>query len=440
MLERLFQLQDNQTTPRQEIVAGLTTFAAMAYIVVVNPLILHQGGATGLDLPGLVTVTALAAALGCFLMAALTNYPIAQAPGMGLNSYFASIVVVGLGVPWEGALAMVFWNGVAFFLLSVTGLRAAIIRSLPACLHVGIQCGIGFFIAFIGLKNAGIVVANPATLVTEGDLTQAAPLLALGGLILMTVLTIRKVPGAIIGVILLLAVAGLFIPSGDGTLTPSPDALVGWPHSISQTLLALDWLYPFKEWKTALPIVATLLLLDLFDSLGTLVALGRQSGLMNERGEMPRLSRALTADALATIGGSLLGTSTTTAYIESATGMAAGGRTGLTSVVVGLCFLLALVFSPALAVVPAAATAPALVMVGLFMAQGLRSLPFDDVAEVAPAVLTALLIPLSFSITHGIMAGLLFYCAVMTLVGRAREVTGGTWAVAAVFAAFQWLA
>ncbi|MEO0794891.1 MAG: NCS2 family permease [Verrucomicrobiota bacterium] len=439
MLQRWFKLEAAGTTVSRETIAGLTTFAAMAYIIVVNPIILHDGGKTGLDLPGLITVTALAAALGCFLMAALTNYPIAQAPGMGLNSYFASIVVVGMGVPWEGALSMVFWNGLIFFALSVSGVRAAIIRSLPNCLQIGIQCGIGFFIAFIGLKNAGIIVGNPVTLVTEGDLMQAPALLALGGLVLITVLTLRKIPGAIFGTILLLSIVGLFIPSGDGTLTAHPKGIVGLPDSIGQTFLGLDWLYPFKEWQTALPVITTLLILDLFDSLGTLVALGRQSGLMNERGEMPRLNRALSADALATIGGSLLGTSTTTAYIESATGIESGGRTGLTSVVVGCCFLLALFLTPVLTIIPAAATAPALIMVGLFMAQGLKHIAFDDLLEVGPAILTALLIPLSFSITHGIMAGMIFYCAIMLFSGRAKDVTIGTWIIAAVFIGFVFL-
>ncbi len=439
MLERCFKLQAEGTTVNREVLAGLTTFAAMAYILVVNPIILHAGGKTGLELAGLISVTALAAALGCFLMAALTNYPIAQAPGMGINSYFASVVVVGMGVPWEGALAMVFWNGIIFLILSISGIRKAIIQSLPNCMQIGIQCGIGFFIAFIGLKNANIIVDNPFTLVSEGDILKPAPLMALGGLLIMSALTVRKFPGAIIVTIILLTILGLLIPSGDGTITEKPDGFFGLPASMGQTFLALDWLYPFRHWQTALPVVITLLIIDLFDSLGTLIGLGRQSGLMNEKGEMPRLNRALTADALATIGGALFGTSTTTAYIESATGIEAGGRTGLTSVVVGCCFLLALFFTPVLTIVPAAATAPALIMVGLFMAQGLKHINYRDLLEVAPAILTALLIPLSFSITHGIMAGIIFYVLLMALVGRAREVTIGAWLIAAVFVGFALL-
>jgi len=439
MLDRTFKLTENGATPGKEATAGVTTFAAMAYILAVNPIILHDGGKTGLELEGLITVTALAAALGCFLMAALTNYPIAQAPGMGLNSYFASIVVVGMGVPWEGALSMVFLNGLIFFGLSVSGVRSAIIRALPGCLQIGIQCGIGFFIAFIGLQNAGIIVSNPSTMVSEGDVLRAAPLLALGGLIVMTVLQTRRIPGAIIGTILLLTVIGFFVPSGDGKVTAFPDGIVGLPASIEQTFFALDWLYPFKHWQTALPIIATLLILDMFDSMGTLIGLGRQSGLMDENGEMPKLDRALSADSLATVFGALLGTSTTTAYIESATGMEAGGRTGLTSVVVGGCFLLALVFTPVLTIIPAAATAPALIMVGLIMAQGFGKLNYGDLTEAGPAVLTALLIPLSFSISHGIMAGLIFYCALMLLCGRAKEVSAGAWVIAGAFAGFQFI-
>ncbi|WP_309387085.1 NCS2 family permease [Cerasicoccus frondis] len=437
MLERCFKLQTHGTTAGRECLAGLTTFAAMAYILVVNPSILSQG--TGMDQAGLISVTALAAALGCFFMAALTNYPIAQAPGMGLNSYFASVVVVGMGVPWEGALAMVFWNGVIFLLLSISGVRKAIIRSLPACLQVGIQCGIGFFIAFIGLTNAKVIVDNPFTLVSEGNLLTAAPLMALGGLLIMTALTVRKIPGAIIMTVLGLTVLGLFLHDGDNAITQQPDGFFGLPASMKQTFLALDWLYPFKEWKTALPIIATLLILDLFDSLGTLIAVGRQSGLMDDKGEMPKLNRALTADALATTFGALLGTSTTTAYIESATGVEAGGRTGLTSLVVGCCFLLALFFTPILTIVPGAATAPALIMVGLFMAQGLKEIDYRNLLEVAPAILTALLIPLSFSITHGIMAGIIFYVLLMTLAGRAKEVTIGAWIIAAVFVGFAFI-
>jgi len=436
-VDRVFGYRGEGSGFWREIVAGLTTFAAMGYILVLNPIILSDNGRTGLDPVGLVTVTAVAAAVGCFLMAALTNYPIAQAPGMGINSYFATILVVGMGVPWQGALAMVFWNGVVFFLLSVTGVRSAIIRSLPNCLQVGVQAGIGFFIAFIGLQNAGVVIGHPGTLVQVGFLQTAPALVALGGLLLMGVLVVRRVPGAILLSIGVLTLIGVVLPGSDGKkLTELPQTLVAWPQPMSQTFLGLDWLYPFRNLHHALPILLTLLLLDIFDSLGTLIGLGRQSGLMDQHGRMPKLGRALVADSLATIFGSLLGTSTTTSYVESATGIAAGGRTGLTSVVVGLCFLLALFLAPLVAAIPAAATAPALMIVGFLMARGFAALDFADFSQYGPAILTALMMPFSFSITDGIALGMIFYSALMLFAGRAKEVSIGTWVLAVVFAAF----
>ncbi len=436
MLDRVFRLSQNGTHARREIVAGLTTFAAMAYILALNPAILASGGATGMHLEGLITVTALAAAAGCFLMAALTNYPIAQAPGMGLNSYFAAIIVIQMGVPWEGALAMVFWNGVLFFALSITGLRTRIVHALPRPLHIGIQSGIGFFIAFIGFQNAGLVVDSAQTLVAEGNIFAPAPLCALVGLLLIIVLTRFRVPGAIIAVVLLITLAGLLIPTGNATLTARPDGVFSLPAGIGQTFFALDWLYPFRHFEAALPVIFTLLLLDLFDSIGTLVGLARQSGLMDKDGRMPKLGRALSADAAATVVGALLGTSTTTAYLESATGMQAGGRTGLTAVVTGLCFLFALFLTPVIGIIPAAATAPALIFVGLLMAKGLSELDYGNMLEAAPAVLTALLIPLCFSITGGIALGLLLYCAAMLLAGRGRELSWLTYVIAGVFVLF----
>ncbi|MBC2596065.1 NCS2 family permease [Ruficoccus amylovorans] len=436
MLERVFHLNHNGTNVRRELIAGLTTFAAMAYILALNPAILVSGGATGMELKGLITVTALAAAAGCFLMAAMTNYPIAQAPGMGINSYFASIIVVHMGIPWEGALAMVFWNGVLFFALSITGLRTRIVHALPRPIHIGIQSGIGFFIAFIGLKNSGLVVGSPITLVAEGDLLSPGPLVALAGLALIVVLTRFRVAGSIILVVLLLTVAGLFIPTGESTLTAQPTGLFSMPAGIGQTFLALDWLYPFRHFEAALPVIFTLLLLDLFDSIGTLVGLARQSGLMDKDGHMPKLGRALSADAAATVIGALLGTSTTTAYLESATGMQAGGRTGLTAVVTGLCFLVALFFTPVISIIPTAATAPALIFVGLLMARCLSDLDHDNMLETAPAVFTALLIPLCYSITGGIALGLLLYCAAMILSGRGRKLSWLTYALAGVFILF----
>ena len=429
-LDQYFEVTFRGSTLRKEILAGITTFAAMAYILAVNPSILAEAG---MPREALVTVTALAAALGCFLMAWMTNYPIALAPGMGTNSYFALVICLGMGLPWQAALSLTFWNGVVFFLLSVTGLRRRIAESLPNGLKVGIQVGIGFFIAFIGLKNVGIVVGDEATLVSVGSLKSPTSIVVMLGVVAMAFLSIRKVPGAILLSILFLTALGLFIPSGGEKITTMPTGIVSAPTGIGETFLAFDVLFPFRNLGTALPVILTLLVLDLFDSIGTLVGLARRAKLMDETGKMPKMGRALTADSIATIGGSLLGTSTTTSYIESSAGIESGGKTGLTTVTTGVCFLLALVFTPILIAIPKEATAPALIIVGVFMAQGLKDLNFTDLSEVTPAFLTMLMIPLTFSITEGIGIGLIAFVAIMLLQGRFREIPLFSYLVAVLF-------
>ena len=429
-LDQLFNVSSQGSTVRKELLAGLTTFAAMAYILVVNPSIL---AAAGMPQEALITVTAIAAALGCFLMAWMTNYPIALAPGMGTNSYFAFVICLGMGVPWQAALSMTFWNGLVFLILSVTGMRKKIAESLPNGLKVGIQVGIGFFIAFIGLKNVGIVVNHDATLVTVGSLKAPASILVIVGVIFMTVLSIKKMPGAILLSILGITVIGFFVTSGGAPITATPTGIISAPAGIGETFMQLDILYPFTYWKAALPVILTLLILDLFDSIGTLVGLSRRAKLLDENGNMPNMGKALTADSIATMGGALLGTSTTTSYIESAVGIESGGKTGLTAVACGICFLLALIFTPILTIVPAVATAPALVMVGVFMAQGLKELNFDDLSEVAPAFLTMIMIPLTFSITEGIGIGLVTFVFVMILLNRIKEVPIFSYLVTALF-------
>ena len=419
LLEHTFHLREHSTSVRTEVLAGLTTFAAMAYILVVNPSILANAG---MDFEVLVTVTALAAALGCFLMAALTNYPVALAPGMGTNSYFAFVICIGMEVPWPAALSLTFWNGIVFLLLTVTGLRERIADAIPHGVKVGIQCGIGFFIAFIGLKSVGIVVPHDVTFVSIGNLTAPSAVLVLAGFILMVFLSIKRVAGSILLTIIALTLIGLFVPAGGGRLTSLPDTLISAPKGIGETFFILEFSYPLTHFRAAFPVIVTLLILDMFDSIGTLVGLSRRARLIDDSGRMPKMGRALAADSIATIGGAILGTSTTTSYIESAVGVESGGRTGLTAVVVGVCFVLALVLSPVINIVPSAATAPALMMVGVFMAQGLRELKFDDLQEVAPAFLTMLMIPLTFSITEGIGLGLIVYLAIMLLNGRGREV------------------
>ncbi len=434
LLNRTFDLNKNHATIPGEVIAGLTTFAAMAYILAVNPSILAT---TGMEREALITVTALAAAIGCFLMAGLTNYPIALAPGMGTNAYFAFVIVMGSGISWQAGLALTFWNGVLFLLLSVTGFRRALAESLPDGVKIGIQCGIGFFIAFIGLKNVGIIVSDEATFVTIGDMTAPSSILVMGGVVLMAFLTLRKVPGAILISILAITVIGLFIPVGTGgNITEKPSGLISAPHGIGSLFLQLDWLYPFREFGQAWTLLLTLLILDLFDSIGTLVGLSHRAKLVDANGRMPKMGRALSADAGATIAGAMLGTSTTTSYIESAAGIESGGRTGLTAAVTGICFLLALIFTPVLSVVPAVATAPALIMVGVFMAQGLQKLHFDDLNAVTPAFVTMLLIPLTFSITEGIGLGILVYVSLMALQKRHKEIPLLTWIVAILFAGY----
>ena len=352
-LDSFFKLTESGTNLRSECLAGLTSFAAMAYILAVHPSILE---AAGMDRAALVTVTALSAAIGCFLMAGLANYPIAMAPGMGMNAFFALTVCVGMGVPWQGALGIVFWNGVIFLFLSVSGLREKVVESVPEGLKLGVQAGIGFFIAFIGLRNAGIVVDHPATLVGLGDMKTAASWLALGGIGLTGVLLARRVPGGVLISIGAVSVLGCFVPAGANAVTALPDSWVSLPASPVGTSFALDLSYPFSNWRVAWPLVFAFLFVDLFDSLGTLMGVSRSAGLLDSEGRLPRMNRALLADAGATVSGALLGTSPVTSYIESAAGVKAGGRTGLTSIIVGLCFIGSLFFTPVILALPALAT------------------------------------------------------------------------------------
>jgi len=432
-MKSFFKIDESGSTVGREVMAGLTTFAAMAYILVVNPLIL---GDAGMDSQAVIMATGLAAAAGCFLMALMTNYPIALAPGMGTNAYFAFIIVLGMGVPWEAALSLTFWNGLVFLVLSVTGFRTRLAEAIPVGLQVGIQAGIGFFIALLGLKAAGIVIPSPATIITHGDVTAPHILLAFTGLFLMCVLSARKVPGAILLSMVLLAIVGFFIAGPDGQkLTAAPDAVVGIPSGMGATFLQLDWLYPFTN-PESLKILFVLLILDLFDSLGTIIGVSRRANLMDANGKLPKMSSALSADAVATMAGALFGTSTTTSYIESAAGIEAGGRTGLTSMVVGGLFLLSLFFYPLIAAVPAIATAPALIFVGLLMGQSLRNIPYDDDAETLTAILTALAIPLFFSITHGLAIGIILYLIIRLATGRANEVGWMTYVIGVMFILF----
>ncbi|MEZ1661124.1 NCS2 family permease [Pseudomonas aeruginosa] len=410
MLEKLFQLKAHNTTVRTEILAGITTFLTMAYILFVNPSIL---GETGMDKGAVFVATCLAAAIGSTIMDLIANYPIALAPGMGLNAFFTYTVVLHMGHSWQVALGAVFISATMFFLLSIFRIREWIINSIPLPLRSAIAAGIGLFLALIALQNAGIVVDNPATLIGMGDLTKPAPILATLGFILIVALEARSVTGAVlIGILVVTAIAILFGVTQFG-------GVVSMPPSLAPTFLQLDI-------KGALDIglvsvIFAFLFVDLFDNSGTLIGVAKRAGLMGKDGHMPKMGRALIADSTAAMGGSLLGTSTTTSYIESAAGVSAGGRTGLTAIVVAILFLLALFFAPLAGSVPAFATAPALLFVAVLMASGLAEIDWEDITVAAPVVVTALAMPFTYSIATGIAFGFISWTAIKVLSGRWRE-------------------
>jgi AGZA family xanthine/uracil permease-like MFS transporter len=430
VIERLFKLKEHNTTVKTEIIAGLTTFAAMSYILIVNPGIL---GLSGMPVAGLITVTALAACLGTLLMAFMTNYPIALAPGMGLNAFFAFTICMTREVPWEAALGIVFWNGILFLALTLTGVRTLIAEAVPPALKIGVQCGIGLFIAFIGLKNAGLIVANPATFVTLGDLSAPAVLLALAGIILTVVLVIKQVTGGILISIIVLTVVGLFVPTETGMLTPMPNAIIGMPEPISDTFLAMDIWYPITHFAQTWDLIFALMFVNMFDTIGTLIGVSRRANLLNKEGKLPKIGSAMTADATASVVGAAIGTSPVTSYVESAAGASAGGRTGLTAVTVAVCFLLALFLTPLMQVIPLMATTPALVMVGILMMESIRDLEFDDLGAMATASVALVAMPLTFSISEGIALGFITYVGVKLGTGKYKQVSVITYALAAIF-------
>jgi AGZA family xanthine/uracil permease-like MFS transporter len=433
MLNRLFHLDQNRTTPLREFQAGLTTFAAMAYILAVNPAILANAG---MDQGALVTVTAITAALATALMAGLTNYPIALAPGMGINAFFTFTICLGKGIAWSEALGMVFINGLIFLVLSVSGVREKIMAAIPHSLKIAVTCGIGLFIALIGLKNGGIIVGNSATLVSAGDFTAASTALCLGGILLTLILIARRVPGAMVLSIAVITLLGLFIPaSGGGKITQLPASFWALPHSPAPVFLKLtfNFLTNGPAFATALPLILTLLLVDMFDNIGTLLAVTKRAGLLAADGTLPRAGRALLADSIATIASALGGTSTVVSYIESTAGVEAGGRTGLTTLTTAGLFLAALFFTPLILMVPVAATAPALVIVGIFMMQSVSEIAMDDFKLAAPAVLTILAIPLTFSIAEGLGLGLIAAAVVALGSGQPKLLTKFGYAVAGIF-------
>jgi AGZA family xanthine/uracil permease-like MFS transporter len=421
LLERYFKLTENQTTVRQELLGGLTTFLTMAYIVVVNPQILSQAG---MPADGVVFATCLSAAIATLVMGLYANYPIALAPGMSLNAYFTYSVCLGMHVPWRTALGVVFLSGVLFLLLTVTRIREQIVNGIPECLKYSTATGIGFFIAFVGLRNAKLVVANSATFVGLGSFSDHEVQTACFGIVLTLVLMVRKVNGAI-----LIGIFGTTLVGILRGLSNWPSAIVSLPHA-SSTFLQLDLRGAIH--LGFLEILFAFLFVDLFDNVGTLVGVCEQGGFIKD-GKIPRVGRVLLADAGGTIFGSLAGTSTVTSYIESAAGMAAGARTGLSNLVVAFLFLLAMFCSPLAAAIPGYATAPALVLVGALMTQSIAHIEWRDFSEAAPAFITMLAMPLTFSIATGLSLGLISYTVVKAAAGKYREINALVWLLTVLF-------
>lgn len=422
MLEKLFQLKAHRTTVRTEIIAGLTTFLAMAYILFVNPSILS---ATGMDKGSVFVATCLAAAIGSALMGFIANYPIALAPGMGLNAFFTYTVVLHMGYTWQIALGAVFLSALIFFALSIFKIREWIITSIPLPLRSGIAAGIGLFLAIIALQSAGIVIDNPATLVGLGDVTKPGPLLAMLGFVLIVVLEARRVTGAVL--IGILVVTFLSIALGISQF----EGFVSRPPSIAPTFLQLDIRGALDV--SLISVIFAFLFVDVFDNSGTLIGVTKRAGLTDEQGNIPKMGKALVADSAAALFGSLLGTSTTTSYVESAAGVSAGGRTGLTAIVVGILFLASLFFSPLASSVPAFATAPALLFVAVLMTSGLAEIDWKDITVAAPVTVTALTMPLTYSIANGIAFGFITWTLVKLLSGRWRDLNAALVVLSVLF-------
>jgi AGZA family xanthine/uracil permease-like MFS transporter len=421
MLERLFKLGEHNTTVRTEVIAGLTTFLTMSYIIFVNPDILSS---TGMDRNAVFVATCLAAALGSLVMGLVANWPIGMAPGMGLNAFFAFTVVAAMGFTWQQALGAVFISGVIFFILTVTGVRSWLIAGIPQSLRAAIAAGIGLFLGIIALKNAGIVVDNPATLIGLGNMHQPGVLLAILGFFIIAGLDALRVRGSIlIGILVVTVLSILF------GLSPF-HGIVSAPPSLAPTFLQLDLMGALHV--GIFHVILVFVLVEVFDATGTLIGVAKRAGLI-EPGKPSNLGRALFADSTAIVAGSLLGTSSTTAYVESASGVQAGGRTGLTAVVIALLFLAALFISPLAGSVPAYATAPALLYVAGLMLHELVDIDWTDVTESTPAALTALAMPFTYSIANGLAFGFISYVVLKAVTGKARTVHPATWLVAALF-------
>jgi adenine/guanine/hypoxanthine permease len=421
LLERIFHLKENKTTVRRELLAGLTTFTTMAYIVVVNPRTLSEAG---MPVEGVLFATCISAAVATLIMGLWANYPIALAPGMSLNAYFTYTIVIGRGVPWQTALGVVFLSGLLFLILTLTSLREHIVNGIPDCLKHGTAAGIGLFIAFVGMRNAKLIVANPATFVSLGKISDPAVLLAAAGVVLIGILMVRRVGGAILIGIIAITLAG--IPFGQSHW---PGHFFSWPDP-SGTLFKLDLRGAAKIGLGEL--IFVFFFVDLFDNVGTLVGVCEQGGFLRD-GKLPRASRALLSDAIGTLLGAVTGTSTVTSYIESASGVAAGARTGLGNIVIAGLFVCAMFCAPLVAAIPVYATAPALIFVGALMCGVVAKVKWDDLSEALPAFLTLVVTPLTFSIATGLSLGVLSYTLVKLGSGRHREISPLIWVLAGLF-------
>ena len=422
MISKFFGFEARETNLKQEIIGGLTTFLTMAYIVIVNPAILSDG--TGMDKGALITVTCLAAAIGCLLAAFIANMPIAMAPGMGMNAFFTYSLVIGRGIPWEQALGIVFLSGVIFLVLTLMKIREKVVDSIPIVIRYSIAAGIGLFIAFIGLQNMGLIVANPATLIGIGKFTPAV-ILGVLGLVITGFFELKKIKGGILYGILITTVIGIL--TGNANL---PETVVSFPPSIAPTFLKFDVIGALKI--SFIGPIFSFMFLDLFDSIGTIIACAKAAGLEDEDGNVQNIGKALEADAIATVVGSMLGTSTTTTFVESAAGVADGARTGFSSIIVALCMILTLFFAPIIGIVPGYATAPALIIVGVYMFKNLLHIDFNRIEVAIPAFLTIIMMPLAYSISIGISFGFISYVVIEIFQGKIKSINPILWIITAL--------
>lgn len=424
-IQKTFGMDPAKHSIRTEIIAGITTFLTMAYILAVNPSIFGALATQGMPTDAVFTATALAAIVGCLVMSIYAKKPFGLAPGMGLNAFFVFTVCLGMGHSWQMALTAIFLEGILFILLTITNVRKLIVDAIPMNLKRAIGAGIGLYIAFIGLKSAGIIVSSDSTSVTLGTLSDSTSILAIIGLLLTSVLVILKVRGGMLLGILVTTIIG--IPMG----VTNFNGLLSTPPSISSIFCQFEWSQIFSWDMVA--IVFTFLFIDMFDTIGTVVGVSVKSGMVDEKGNVDGINKVLMADAVATVAGAMFGTSTTTTYIESASGVSEGGRTGLTSFTIAVCFAIALLFSPLFLAIPGAATGPVLFIVGVMMAAPVKEIDWEDYSEAIPAFVTMLLMPLAYSISDGIMLGMISYVVINALTGKFKKVSVTMWILAVLF-------